>query len=83
MGSVIVELDLEPTKRLYQEIDEYCIKCGACIDRCPPRAIDETGKNNEICSCYQQKMLASYSPRYGCGKCQTAVPCEDRNPKED
>jgi epoxyqueuosine reductase QueG len=80
-GSVIVDLELEPTQRLYQEIDEYCIKCGACIKRCPPRAISKNGKDNEICSGYVDQMRARYQPRYGCGKCQTAVPCQDRNPK--
>jgi len=80
-GSVIVDFKLEPTQRLYQEVDEYCTKCGVCIDRCPPRAISESGKDNEICSCYVDEMLARYKPRYGCGKCQTAVPCEDKNPK--
>ena len=46
-GSVVVDFELTPTQRLYQEIDEYCLKCGACIDRCPPRAISENGKDNE------------------------------------
>lgn len=81
-GSVIVDFALEPTRRLYKEVDEYCTKCGACIHRCPPQAIDENGKDNEICSCYVDETLARYKPRYGCGKCQTAVPCEDRNPQK-
>jgi len=80
-GSVIVDFELAPTRRPYQEVDEYCIKCGACIERCPPRAINETGKDNEICSRYVDGMLARYKPRYGCGKCQTAVPCQDGIPK--
>jgi len=80
-GSVIVDVELEATQRLYQEINEYCIKCGVCIDRCPPRAISKKGKDNEICSCYVDETRARYIPRYGCGKCQTAVPCEARNPK--
>lgn len=81
VGSVIVDFALEPTPRLYQAVDEYCIKCGACIDRCPPRAIDEHGKDNEVCSRYVSETLTRYKPRYGCGKCQTAVPCEHCNPK--
>lgn len=80
-GSVIVDVELEPTQRLYHEIDEYCIKCGVCINRCPPRAISKNGKDNDVCSCYVDEMRTRYSPRYGCGKCQTAVPCQDRNPK--
>lgn len=80
-GSVIVDFELAPTQHLYKEVDEYCIKCGACIDRCPPQAINEKGKDNESCSRYLGEVLERYKPRYGCGKCQTAVPCEDRNPK--
>jgi epoxyqueuosine reductase len=80
-GSMIVDFEFEPTQCLYQDVDEYCVKCGICIDRCPPRAISENGKDNEVCSCYVGEMLTCYKPRYGRGKCQTAVPCEDRNPK--
>lgn len=80
-GSVIIDLELEPKPRPYQEIDEYCIKCGECIGRCPPLAIDENGKDAESCSQYLHKMLKLNKPRYACGKCQTAVPCEYKNPK--
>jgi len=80
-GSVIGDFALEPTKRLYKEVDEYCTKCGACIDRCPPRAISENGKDHGSCSHFLDEVRERYKPRYGCGKCQTAVPCEDRNPK--
>lgn len=80
-GSVIVDFELEPTQRLYKEFDEYCTKCGVCIDRCPPQAISEKGKDNGICSHFLDEVRERYKPRYGCGKCQTAVPCEDKNPK--
>jgi epoxyqueuosine reductase QueG len=79
-GSVIVDLPLEPTSRPYHEIDEYCIKCGACILRCPPLAITEAGKDNAVCSGYLDRVLARFHPRYGCGKCQTGVPCEHQIP---
>ena len=82
LGSVIVDMELEPTPRPYQEIDEYCTRCGACIERCPPRAITEKGKDNEPCSQFIDKTLELNKPRYGCGKCQTAVPCEYRNPRK-
>jgi epoxyqueuosine reductase len=81
IGSVIVNADLEPTERYYETIDENCIKCGACIRRCPPRAIHENGKEHTPCSNYLDQILARFRPRYGCGKCQTAVPCEDRIPR--
>lgn len=80
-GSVIVDLEFKPKSRLYQEVDEYCTKCGICIERCPHRAITESGKDKECCSQYQHMILELNKPRYGCGKCQTAVPCEYRNPK--
>ena len=77
LGSVVTDVPLTPTPRYYREIEENCTHCGACIRRCPPRAIDETGKNHAICSDYLDGVLKQFSPRYGCGKCQTAVPCEE------
>lgn len=78
--SVITDLDLEATPRAYTEIDEYCTRCGACIRRCPPIAIDKNGKDNAICSNYVGETKVRYAPRYGCGKCQTGVPCEAQRP---
>lgn len=81
LGSVITNLELEPVKRAYSDPEEYCIQCGACILRCPPLAIDEKGKDNAVCSAYLDRVLRRYQPRYGCGKCQTAVPCEHSIPR--
>jgi epoxyqueuosine reductase QueG len=81
VGSVIVDLKIEPSGRHYKESDEYCAKCGACIQRCPPLAINELGKDNAVCSDHIDKSLACFRPRYGCGKCQTGVPCESTIPK--
>lgn len=82
-GSVILDFEFEPKPRLFQEVDEYCTRCGECIGRCPPHAITENGKDNESCSKFLDKMLKLNNPRYACGKCQTAVPCEFRIPKKD
>ena len=79
-GSVITDIEFEPSIRPYKKIDEYCTKCGECIPRCPPTAIDENGKDAESCSKFLDKTLKLNKPRYGCGKCQTAVPCEYQNP---
>jgi epoxyqueuosine reductase len=79
-GSLITDLDLEPTSRSYETYDEWCVKCGACIRRCPPLAITEEGKDNAVCGEFLDRVLARYRPRYGCGKCQTGVPCESRAP---
>lgn len=76
LGSVIVSAAIEPTQRSYEAYDEYCSKCGVCIKRCPPRAIDDGGKDNECCAKFLDETAVRFKPRYGCGKCQTAVPCE-------
>ena len=80
IGSVIVDFDLSPTQRYYQTVDENCTKCGACILRCPPRAISMAGKDHAICAYYLEQMKERFRPRYGCGKCQTGVPCETSIP---
>ncbi len=80
LGSVVVTARLQPTSRPYSKYDEYCTQCGACIHRCPPQAIDEHGKDNDLCSAYLDAVLEQFRPRYGCGKCQTNLPCEDRIP---
>ncbi len=80
IGSVLTDLVLPVTCREYEDIGEYCNLCGACIRRCPPQAINKSGKDHDLCDQYLAEMLKKYSPRYGCGKCQTAVPCEDRIP---
>jgi len=82
IGSVITDLFLPPDKREYTRIDEYCSMCGTCIKNCPVNAISiEKGKNNILCSEFLNKTSAKHKPRYGCGKCQVAVPCECEIPK--
>ncbi len=82
LGSVITDLTLAASERPYTDIREYCSRCGACIRRCPPGAIDENGKSHPRCSDYLDGIMVRFRPRYGCGKCQTAVPCEDRIPPQ-
>lgn len=80
-ASIIVSETWQATKRNYTGIDDYCIKCGVCAKNCPAHAITlENGKNNILCNSHVEKMKAKYSPRYGCGKCQVGVPCENRAP---
>lgn len=84
LGSLITDADYEATERVYSDIYEYCTKCGACVRRCPVEAISlEHGKNHAICDTVMQKTKAQYKKYYGCGKCQTKVPCENQipNPK--
>ncbi len=76
-GSVVVSALFEPDPRPYSGIYDYCIRCGACAARCPAKAIDlVTGKDHVKCaSCVSASRLV-HAPRYGCGLCQTGVPCE-------
>ena len=64
--------------RPYTDYMEYCNRCGACTRCCPGGAITEQGKNKKICHTYFQGFIYSYDyvPRYGCGKCQTNMPCD-------
>ena len=75
-GSVITDMELQPTERPYTDLYEYCNNCGACISRCPVDAITPEGKNHPPCHKFQEEMMIKFKPRYGCGKCQTGVPCE-------
>ena len=90
-GSVITDAEFPPTVREYDSPFEYCIMCGACMRRCPAGAIDikkgcASGKDQTVCGPY---VMGSFLPphgekgivRYGCGKCQTGVPCESGIPR--
>ena len=80
-GSVITTASLPVTPRSYHELEEYCIHCGACARNCPGSAISlEQGKRHPPCYDFQASILERTSPRYGCGKCQVAVPCMNEIP---
>lgn len=80
-ASIIVDAYLKPDVRQYAGIYDYCINCGACAKRCPVNAIDpETGKDHVKCHKNVIKSGIIRYPRYGCGLCQTAVPCEHERP---
>ena len=79
--SVITDLSLTPDVRKYSGIYDYCIRCGACAQRCAGKAITlESGKDHSACRKCVSEISRPFLPRYGCGLCQTGVPCEDRNP---
>jgi epoxyqueuosine reductase len=81
LGSLIVSIPFEATERKYEGVYDYCSQCGACINRCPAQAIDKLGKKHEPCEDFLTNVTKKrFAPRYGCGKCQTAVPCEYRIP---
>lgn len=80
-ASLIIDCEMEPDVRPYTDIYEYCTKCGACVHRCPAEAISlDEGKKHVPCSAWMNQSKVKYAPRYGCGKCQVKVPCEDRIP---
>lgn len=82
LGSIITELYLPPDKRKYKDIYEYCSMCGACVNNCPVNAISiDNGKNHIICSEFLNRTAEKYKPRFGCGKCQVRVPCENCIPR--
>ena len=89
-GSVITNAEFCPSEREYSDPFEYCTMCGACMEKCPAEAIDITkgcalGKDQLICGPYvKDGFLPPHGPnqriRYGCGKCQCGVPCENGIP---
>lgn len=81
--SVITQADFEKSTRRYNSVYEYCTMCNACAKRCPANAISlEHGKNHIICSDFLDITVEKFKPRYGCGKCQTDVPCSQKIPNK-
>ena len=89
-GSVIAKMKIAPTLRLYEDHHAYCLfyshgTCGKCMARCPADAVTENGHDKQKCIAYVN-MTRTYVASnfgfegYGCGFCQTGVPCESRIP---
>ena len=79
--SVIVTALLGADVRPYTGVYEYCSRCGACVRRCPAGAISlESGKDHVKCRQFLKESKVIHYPRYGCGLCQTGVPCEHAIP---
>ena len=92
-GSVVAHIKIPPTNRPYNDHHAYCLFfskgiCGKCIQRCPAGAITEIGHNKVKCRKYLQ-ITKDYVRShfgfegYGCGLCQTGVPCESKIPTEN
>lgn len=81
-GSIVTNWQTAPTPRAYTDVYEHCIRCGACVQRCPGGAISlDGGKDHRRCLQYQQAYIMPHTaPRFGCGLCQTGVPCEACRP---
>jgi epoxyqueuosine reductase len=88
-GSVVTDLPLPASGRTYTDHYSNCLfyvdgSCKACIERCPAGAISERGHDKLKCMNYQRSF--GYRPGsggyddsssiFGCGLCQTNVPCE-------
>jgi epoxyqueuosine reductase len=91
-GSVVARINLQATERPYRDPHEYCLflsagECGKCMDRCPVGAITAQGHDKGKCRNYIDSVSADYIKGhygldiYGCGLCQTKVPCEARIPR--
>jgi epoxyqueuosine reductase QueG len=90
-GSVVARLAVPPTPRPYEDHHAYCLHfatgdCMACAERCPVRAIDAGGHDKETCERHVKETCARHALErygfdgYGCGLCQTGVPCESGIP---
>jgi ferredoxin len=83
-------LRIPPTPRPYEDYRAYCLffadgTCGECIARCPVGAITEAGHDKARCRAHARGMeefvRANFGfEGYGCGLCQTGVPCESGVP---
>ncbi len=91
LGSVVVRLQLPATPRPYTDHHAYCLHfagqtCRKCIERCPVQAISEAGHDKTKCARHLKPVSADYVKShygfdgYGCGLCQTGVPCESGIP---
>lgn len=80
--SIVTDWECAPDEKDYSDYLDYCSRCGACQKACPGGAIGENcTKDHDLCSQYVGKVSAAYRPRYGCGKCQAALPCSRRRMK--
>jgi epoxyqueuosine reductase len=89
-GSVVVELELPASPRPYADHRAGCLFfshgiCKKCAARCPAGAITEAGKDKQLCLQHVRKTSVYVKEHfgfegYGCGLCQTGVPCESGVP---
>jgi hypothetical protein len=92
VGSAVARIRLDATPRPYTDRHAYCLfyttgKCMVCAGRCPVDAISEKGHDKKKCMEHALGTCGKYVKErwnfdgYGCGLCQTKVPCESRIPK--
>lgn len=91
-GSVVANVSLQATKRTYDNHHAHCLfystgTCLRCVQRCPAGAISESGHDKLKCRKHLQAtkkfVRQNYGfEGYGCGMCQTDVPCESGFPAQ-
>ena len=90
-GAIVARIQIPPTPRPYTDHMEYCLFfsqgiCGECMPRCPAGAITDKGKDKQKCLGHLFPGTAKHVKEnygfdgYGCGLCQTGVPCESKIP---
>jgi epoxyqueuosine reductase QueG len=90
-GSVVARIQIPSKPRPYTDHRAYCLFytqsiCGKCIPRCPVGALSEKGHDKLKClehlrPATEEYVKANYHfDGYGCGLCQTGVPCESKIP---
>jgi epoxyqueuosine reductase QueG len=92
VGSVVVDRALESPERT-EEPYRDCLShrelgCRTCIKRCPADAISESGHDKARCMEFVMKQIPVVKEEYGidiygCGLCQTGVPCAEGVPQAD
>jgi epoxyqueuosine reductase len=89
-GSVVARISVSPAPRPYNDHHAYCLfyakgTCGLCTTRCPAGAVTKSGHDKTACM-KQCNFTSQYAAEqfglkgYGCGFCQTGVPCESTIP---
>jgi epoxyqueuosine reductase QueG len=92
VGSVVARIRIPPTPRPYDDHHAYCLfysegLCKRCTFRCPVGALTETGHDKVRCRSHLRPVTEEYVKThygfngYGCGLCQTGVPCESTIPQ--
>jgi hypothetical protein len=93
LASLVLERALAPTPRPYEGPYDYCLwhakgTCAKCVDRCPAGALSRAGHDklrcldffNRVVTPRVKKLWPELAGGYGCGLCQSGVPCDVRIP---
>ena len=92
LGSVVVKAVIPATLRAYDSPFAYCLHyaadgCEECVQRCPAGSVSAQGRDKQACAKHLNPRTVEYVRThygfegYGCGLCQTAVPCESAIPE--